>query len=98
MASELREQTEDGGPDAKAEESSRSTGFPVVPSAQAPLQAQESRYFRLNQRWYREQFALCPFQNGERQRAFFRYEHLAPVFWALTCDTCKVLGEVFHEP
>ena len=22
-------------------------------------------------------------------------EHLAPVLWALTCDTCKVLGEVF---
>ena len=25
----------------------------------------------------------------------FCYEHLAPVLWALTCDTCKVLGEVF---
>lgn len=26
-----------------------------------------------------------------------RYEHLAPVFWALTCDTCKALSEVFSS-
>lgn len=38
-------------------------------------------------------------QNKEKQSltggCFFCYEHLAPVLWALTCDTCKVLGEVF---
>ncbi len=26
------------------------------------------------------------------------YEHLATVLWSLTCDPCRALGEVFHEP